>query len=161
MLKRVLDFLYPYRNYIRLTFLLIVVTTAADGFTFSVKKDPELLKVFNKNMGIISNYCDKSKYSLPKIHSITFGKMTEPEVVAYCSIKTNGFKLVFDKTFWDSLDNVGRTQLMFHEMAHCMFREEHSSDPTHFMYPSMIPIDPLSLSIQLHYYLSRRCKGGA
>ena len=158
MLKQLFNFILRYEKYIRVASLIVVITAASDSFVLSTKKDPDLLRVFNKNLEIITNYCDKTSYYLPKVFSIKFDKIRESEVVAYCSIKPNGFKLVFEESFWNSLDNVAKTQLMFHEMAHCMFKEEHNPDPSHFMYASMNSIDPLTLSIQLHDYLSRRCK---
>lgn len=89
--------------------------------------------------------------------SVVFGKMYLPGAIAYCEYKVNGFKLVFDKPYWDSLSDLNKTQLMFHEMAHCMFDEEHWDDPQHFMSPVMNDMDALSLIIQVHNYLSLKC----
>jgi hypothetical protein len=125
--------------------------------SFSNKKDPELEKFFNKNLNIINHYCTKDQYRLPFMSSVTFGKMEIPGAIAYCEPKINGFKLVFDERYWNRLSNINKTQLMFHEMAHCMFNEDHRDDPNHFMYYSMNDIDALFLAMQVHQYLAVKC----
>jgi hypothetical protein len=77
--------------------------------------------------------------------------------IAFCEPKINGFKLVFDERYWNALSDINKTQLMFHEMAHCMFNEDHYADPKHFMYFSMNDMDGLTLAIQVHQYLTFKC----
>lgn len=112
---------------------------------------------FNKNLNVINHYCNKNQYKHPFMTSVVFGKMEETGAIAYCEPKVNGFKLIFDKKYWSNLSDLNKTQLMFHEMAHCMFNEEHWNDSGHFMYASMNTIDGLSLAFQVHHYLTLKC----
>lgn len=112
---------------------------------------------FNKNLNVIKHYCEKDQYRNPLMTSVTFGNMEMAGAIAYCEPKLNGFKLVFEHRYWNTLSELNKTQLMLHEMAHCMFDENHFDDPTHFMYPSMNSIDGLSLAIQVHNYLTFKC----
>ena len=112
---------------------------------------------FNKNLNIINHYCEKDQYRNPFMTSVTFGKMKMTGAIAHCEPKANGFKLVFEKRYWDGLTDLNKTQLMMHEMAHCMFDENHYDDPTHFMYSFMNTIDGLSLAIQVHNYFTLKC----
>ena len=156
-MQRFRTFAYKYRNYIRVFVYSFIVFTAIDLMTFSRKKDPELLKYFNKNLNLIKTYCTDAQFYYPYMTSVTFEKIKLPGVVGYCNIKANGFRLVFDKPYWDNLSELTKTQLMLHEMAHCMFDQEHVDDPNNFMYPEMNHIDGLSLAIQVHQYLSFKC----
>jgi hypothetical protein len=136
---------------------LILVVIAKIG-TFTREKDPELMVYFNRNLKVIQAYCKEDQYYYPFMSGIIFGKMPSKYTVAYCAPRVNGFKLVFDKEYWESLDDLDKAQLMYHEMAHCMFDEPHNeTDPTHFMYPEMLQIDGFNLAIQVHYFLENKC----
>lgn len=152
-----IKFLEPYKVYIRVFLATLIVFLSLQIGTFTREKDPELMVYFNKGLGVINAYCKEDQYYYPFMTSVTFGKMPISYTVAFCSTRINGFKLVFDKKYWDGLSNVDKTQLMYHEMIHCMFNENHSEDPTHFMYFEMREITSLSLAMQLHSYLTNKC----
>ena len=152
------DLVCEYRNVIRVFFYSFVIFTAAKSVMFSKSQNPNLMIYFNKNLNLIAQYCEKDQYYYPFMTSVKFGKVPMESVVAFCDIKTNGFKLVFDKKYWDNLSELNKTQLMMHEMVHCMFNENHIDDPKHFMYPEMNDLDGLSLAIQVHEYLTSKCK---
>lgn len=156
-MQKLKEFAEKYKWYLRVFLYSTAFFIFINVATFSNKKDPELAVTFNKNLNIINHYCTKEQYRLPFMSSVTFGKMQIPGAIAYCEPKINGFKLVFDKRYWDTLSELNKTQLMFHEMAHCMFDEEHRDDPNHFMYYSMNEIDGLYLAMQVHQYLTNKC----
>lgn len=151
------EWLEKYKFYLRVFLYSLSFFIATKVFVFSRVKDPELLVYFNKNLNVINHYCTKKQYKYPFMTSVVFGKMEMIGAIAYCEPKLNGFRLAFDKRYWNNLSELNKTQLMLHEMAHCMFDEEHRDDPTHFMYASMNTIDGLSLAIQVHNYLTQKC----
>jgi len=155
--QRFKDFLSKYSFYIRVFLYSFILFIFVNISTFSNKKDPELEKYFNKNLNVINHYCAKDQYRLPFMTSVVFGEMGIPGAIAFCEPKINGFKLTFDAKYWNRLSEINKTQLMFHEMAHCMFNEDHNPDPNHFMYFSMNNAEGLTLAIQVHQYLTFKC----
>lgn len=151
------EWLEKHGFYLRVFLYSLSFFIAIKVFVFSREKDPELMIYFNKNLNIINHYCTKEQYKYPFMTSVVFDKMEIAGAIAYCDVKLNGFKLAFDRHYWDNLSDLNKTQLMLHEMAHCMFDEEHRNDPAHFMYPAMNEIDGLSLAIQIHGYFTQKC----
>lgn len=156
-MQRLKEFLQEYKLYIRVFLYSLAFFIFTKITTLSTKKDPELEVFFNKNVNVINHYCTKERYRHPFFTSVVFGDMEITGAIAFCEPKVNGFKLVFDKKYWNRLSDINKTQLMFHEMAHCMFNEDHYADPNHFMYFSMNDMDGLTLAIQVHQYLSFKC----
>lgn len=118
--------------------------------------DSKLEPYFDQNLEEVQSYCDPSQYHLPFMRSVQFGR-TEGDVIAYCEYKRNGYVLVFNRGFWDTLTEVNKKQLMMHEMVHCLFRQEHFTTPFHFMYYQFVSIPENILNSQTAEYLFRKC----
>jgi len=119
-------------------------------------KESDLLPEYNKIMTIVQSHCAPDQYHLPSTVGLEFKKLKEE--IAYCQIRLNGFKLVFDKRYWDEYATpIDRTQIMMHELTHCLFYQEHTSDPKHFMAPLFIVIPENELYVQFNQYLREQC----
>lgn len=157
MIRKILNWYIRNRRYIALLLIFQVAVWAMQVFTFTKEKDPRLMKYFNDNLKIITTFCNESQYYLPPMHAVYFGKMYATAAIAYCDIRFNGFKLIFDEEYWNELPEIDRQQLMFHEMAHCMLDAEHTPDVNHFMSPEMAHIEETVLKMQIMKFLTDKC----
>jgi|688.fasta_scaffold791547_1 hypothetical protein len=108
---------------------------------------PELSSYWNKELKTIEDICSK-KPPLPSRIYVDFGDTDE--AIGYCQRFVNGFKIVIDKAYWIKLDEVGKDQLMLHEMMHCIYKMKHNTtDPENFMYPEYVKISKEVLLAQL------------
>lgn len=119
-------------------------------------KDSRLKPYFEDNLAEIQSFCKPSQYHLPYFHAAYFGN-TEGDVVAYCEQKRNGYIMVFNKRFWDALNETNKRQLMMHEMVHCLFKQPHFNSNFHFMATYFVAIPEPMLGIQFREYLYRKC----
>lgn len=89
---------------------------------------------------------DKYKVDLNLYKSITTFSFSLEEGTAGLCIPNSKTVLVSAKV-WDSLDEVGRKALLFHEWGHCILRREHAENylpnsfcPASLMYPYLEPL---------------------
>lgn len=124
---------------------------------FSSQKDAELNEYYEKGMSMVKRYCRDNQYYRPAVISIRFENL-KPDVLATCYLRLNGYTILFNKRNWYALSELDRTQLVMHELAHCIFNEDHIDDKQHFMnsYMSYIPAD--TLKKQLDEYLTKKCQ---
>jgi hypothetical protein len=108
---------------------------------------------------IVDAFCKSSEYYLPNRYSISFGKLEAP-VIGECSTSRFSWKIVIDQKFWARSDDLSHKTLLYHELSHCMFREEHSEDPKNYMYPNLPDdLDELTLNSQFLEIIKKHCKG--
>jgi hypothetical protein len=146
------------RMKIILRVLLLATLLYQINMTFILfpRKNVKLNLEFEKVMEIVKKHCEPSQYYLPQSITIEFDRLYEE--VAYCQRRINGFKLVFDERYWNNmLAPIDRTQLMIHEMTHCLFKQDHVSDPKHFMAPFFYSIPEDVLYVQFDEFLRGRC----
>lgn len=137
-----------------LFFTLLLQTNAS--FIIFPTKEWALKEEFDKVMDVVKTHCRPDQYYHPDSISLEFSKLKEE--IAYCQIRINGFKIVFDKHYWNEYTlPIDRTQLMMHEVSHCIFRQEHIEDTRHFMAPFFVPILEPELTRQFHDYLKAKC----
>ena len=116
-----------------------------------------LEKEYEKVLKLVKTHCSVGQYHLPPNVTVEFDKLYEE--IAYCQIRLSGFKLGFDKSYWtNNLNEVDRTQIMMHEMTHCLFRQKHVEDPRHYMAEFFVSIPQEELDRQFSNYLQTRCK---
>ena len=112
---------------------------------------------FKEILTVVEKHCDKPQYYLPSNITIKFDAL-QGEEIAYCQRKVAGFELAFDRYFWTSvLDPVDRKQVMMHEMTHCLFNQDHVSDPNHYMAPYFKHFSEEELNRQFLQYLQVKC----
>jgi hypothetical protein len=119
-----------------LLFLFLTTLQVFFYFDFYSKKEPELMSYYDNNMSVVKSYCEKSQYRNPLLITVKFEDTDEHEL-AHCQRKLNSFRIIVNKDYWNSFDENKRTQLMMHEMVHCLFNLDHVDDDTHFMSPYM------------------------
>lgn len=71
----------------------------------------------------------------PSPASLEFGT-TEKPAVGTCYYKSA--RIIIDKKYFNTVDDAGREQLVFHEMFHCMFNLDHVEQRPDLMNPSML-----------------------
>ena len=139
-------------NKLRLFIYAIIIAFAIQlsGPMFLIQEgvNEELVNSWNNELMTIEKDCGK-KLKLPSKILVDFGD-TEG-AIGYCQRFPNGFKIIIDKNYWDNkLDDLGKRQLLLHEMMHCIFKVGHNlKDPNHFMYPEYTPIKESDLLIQV------------
>lgn len=117
--------------------------------------DKDLESMFNKELVYIQSNCAK-EVKLPKNFVVQFGKTGD--AIGYCQKYINGFKIVISPWYWNGyLDELGRHQLLLHEMMHCVFNVKHSEDPKHFMAPEYDYIKADELDRQVKELLKEKC----
>lgn len=117
-------------------------------FTFESGMNKDLVDYWDREITTIKKTC-KGGVRLPTNILVDFGDTDD--AIGYCQKYSNGFKIVLNKNKWYyGLDDIGRRQLLLHEMCHCIFNIKHNErDENHFMYPEYIKLDEKSLLIQL------------
>jgi len=144
------------RALFRILLLSLLLFQINNAFILFSNKDPELEIEYEKILTIVKQHCEPNQYYLPEKVIGKFDKLTEE--IAYCQIRLNGFKLVFDKHYWkDYTLPIDKTQLMMHEMTHCLFKQNHVSDSSHFMAPFFVSIPEAILYKQFDDFLRNRC----
>lgn len=142
---------------IRLILLTLILAQFNQLLVLFPHKDKTLEKEYEKVLTIVKTHCSPDQYYLPPNVTVEFDKLYEE--IAYCQIRLSGFKLVFDKSYWtNNLNEIDRTQIMMHEMTHCLFRQKHVEDPRHYMAEFFVSIPQEELDRQFSNYLQTRCK---
>lgn len=145
------------KTLVRLLLLSLILAQFNQLLVIFPHKDPVLEKEYEKVLTIVKTHCSPDQYYLPRNVTVEFTKLYEE--IAYCQIRMSGFKLVFDKRYWLTyLNEIDRTQLMMHELTHCLFKQKHLEDPRHFMAEFFVSIPEKELNRQFNDYLQTRCK---
>jgi len=128
------------------------------GFILFPSKDKRIEELFNKNLRIIETACSPSQYRKTNIFTTLIVKDL-PDAIAYCHKKANGFVIAFDTAYLERiLSDLEKDQVMMHELVHCVFDEEHFSDPKHFMAEFFEEIPKETYEIQVEEYLKQKCQ---
>lgn len=138
-------------------FIAAVMVFTNPIFLFDSKINEDLIPYWNREIETIRSTCTKG-ISLPTNIVVDFGDTDD--AIGYCQRYSNGFKIVINKDYWNRrLDDLGKRQLLLHEMCHCIFHVKHDeSNPKHFMYPEYTKIDQTSLLSQLEEILKKSNK---
>lgn len=90
----------------------------------------------------ITEFYDHLERVCPETHdlrnerySIGFGDTDSDGTIGYCAPLLNGYQIVIDKDFWNRASLEDRSNLMYHELTHCVLGVQHSSDEKNYMYP--------------------------
>lgn len=121
--------------------------------------DPELQPYLDYVNSYVNKYCGGKKRFDPLQQTIKFGELSNSNAVAVCkSNRITNYELVFNKVYWDYMDESERKQVFAHELFHAIYYEPHNEDPNHFMYAYMNYIKEEDLGKQLEAYLKEKCK---
>lgn len=138
-----------------------VVSLLNSTFVLVPLKDPRLLDLFNKNMAIIETSCGLTKGTTAPVFTSLVVKRI-PDAIAYCQRKANGFIIAFDELYLNRiLTDLQKDQVMMHELAHCIFKEKHYSDRSHFMAEYFEDIPKEIYEKQVQQYLNDKCNKNA
>ena len=112
--------------------LLIAVEKEFDGFIYDklninnpVYIENDLLQYYEK-FKLLERLNERysAKRGLVLLMSDSFLK--EERTVGYCIVKTYPEKLVvINKKFWDKYSDIQREIAVFHELGHCLYRQNH------------------------------------
>lgn len=95
-----------------------------------------LIPYTNKVMTIVNQYCRKDQYNNPLHEYIYFAKLTGDDI-GQCGWGFNKFIIKIRADFWDRATEDERTEVIFHEMYHCLFKKDHVDNPLNYMYYRM------------------------
>lgn len=144
------------RTLIRTLIFILFAYQLNSSFIIFPTKQWALVEEYDRVIETVRKRCKPEQYYLPDSVSLEFGQLKEE--IAYCQTRLNGFKLVFDKKYWNEYAQpIDRTQLMMHEVVHCIFNQDHVNDSRHFMSPFFIVIPKDVLYKQFDEYLRARC----
>jgi len=77
--------------------------------------------------------------------------------IGLCEPSWNGYVIHIDKDFWDNSSESAHTQLIFHEMSHCVAFREHVKDESHYMNPIFYVLPYKQMLPQLKTDLRNYC----
>lgn len=148
-----------YANLILLGWILGICT--AHGFKLEAVDD-ELKPFYNKYVTTFNTHCPSGKvrnYNPTNHRIIQLAKIEKENIVGYCGYKLNGFIIEIDRGFWNSIDDVTKTHLMYHELTHCILDKDHSKNPDNYMYLKIHKyISEEKLTTQLIEDINERCE---
>ena len=136
------------RLFIYSVFLGVMLFLVQPLFLYKEGINEELKPYWDNELVEIEKTCGKQGV-LPQRILVDFGD-TE-DAIGYCQRLPNGFKIIINKNYWNKrLDQLGKRQLLLHEMMHCIFKVSHNlKDANHFMYPEYSPIKEEELLSQV------------
>ncbi len=119
----------------------------------------EVLKPYtNHVMTIVNQYCKKDQYNNPLHDYIYFSKLKDDEV-GQCGMGYNKFIIKIDSKFWRTANEDEKTEVIFHEMYHCLFYKDHVDNPLNYMYYRMTDLKKEVIIQQFTDDVKRICKG--
>jgi len=77
------------------------------------------------------------------------------ETVGVCHYRLLGFDVTLRRDFWEYLDDVGKQQLIYHELLHCYLNVEHENGTIMDAYH--IAFTKEHMEKQLDYFLDKVC----
>jgi hypothetical protein len=78
--------------------------------------------------------------------------------IGVCKPRLGGFTINIDREYWNTRATPEeKTQLMYHELTHCILDKDHSEDPNNYMYPTIIPMAYEDLIIQVKKDMQEYC----
>lgn len=96
--------------------------------------DSELIGYNNFFINELQIYCNPDQYFYPRKTVIKIANSSAKEV-GICRMGLLRFEIVFNKQYWNDLDEDTRFSTAMHEFLHCYMKYgKHSKDPDHFMY---------------------------
>lgn len=138
-------------NFLAMISLVAVLgfTSCVGAFSKSYKYVDDPLKPYvTEYHNLVNIYCPK--LSINPHYSITLkDKLNGKKWVGVCTRYANKrWNIQIKRSFWETVDVNTRTQLMYHELAHCVINREHEPDLLgHYMFPR-IEYVPRELFIQ-------------
>lgn len=106
------------RNFKVLAILLISILSLNCGKKVDAIVDPELkvyMDRFRDEIGMPDDYV-----------SAGFGTLTQP-TIGLCQVDRDKYTITIDPTFWATMNELGKEQLMYHELGHCAMNLGHNS----------------------------------
>lgn len=123
--------------------------------------DPNLGDLNAEFIETVKENCDIDILNYPNKTIIGFDdlwKKNLADAIGVCYLSSAWWKISFDKTFWNSLDNDSKYALAMHEFSHCYLKEDHSVSKNNYMYSYMVPLTKELTKSQLIDNINKRCK---
>lgn len=147
----------------RIVLLMAILVLLASGLSFN-KVDKEFETYFNFYQSIYNLNCDKHLV-IPRQFGIIYNpnilkRLEKSTVVGRCIRLSNGMTVItINKEAWGRYDHDARTELIMHELTHCLMEVyEHSPDIDNFMSGEMTPRpDAIRTYTQLQELVKSEC----
>lgn len=124
---------------------------------FSFNAEAKFIEYYNEILNTVKLYCRPDQYFNPKSKTL-LGAALELPVIGICETdRESYFKIYLDNAYWDGASEDYRYELMLHECTHCLFFENHSSNPNHYMYYQIRDLTKEKSKEQFIEYLKKRC----
>lgn len=107
-------------------------------------------------MEIVKQYCKSNQYFRPSQRMMYFHTLKD-NAIGMCIILPFSFKIEIDPLFWISADSDQRTEVIYHEMAHCLLGKEHVDNPNNYMYYSLVDMPKEEVKKQFIKDLEKHC----
>jgi hypothetical protein len=144
--------------------LLVVLSFIIPLNTIAAKAhiEQEFLAYVKEFNEIHYRVCHKSiesrmKPNMPMMFADTAKMCHSSRAIGCCVRSGNIAYLAVDKSWWDNQDDHNRKMVLWHEMTHCIYDEDHVNNPNHYMYPSVTRVNEIDLYIQVAQYAKKNC----
>lgn len=127
------------------------------GFSFCYQSvDTELKPYVEEYYAMYQGICPQKAKLSSSMYSIQFVPDNDTWI-GVCQPKINGYNLRINKKYWDESNANDRTQLMYHELAHCVISKMHVDDSYNYMNPVQYPIPYKEYIIQVKEDIEEYC----
>ena len=128
----------------------------------SVKVDPLLQPYEDWYFDLVNKSCKPNQYVNRNDYSIQFvDKINSTWIIGQCTTYplTTRREIIVSRQWWNQMPELYRKSLMVHELTHCFFNEQHTTDANHFMYPEIrYFMTTVELEAQLKDYFEGECR---
>lgn len=105
-----------------------------------------------------------AKCNLKRLESIrkkiiVFLPLPSSRIVGLCFNLGSNKIILVDTDYFKDLDEESRTELVWHELSHCLLNKGHTSEWRNYMYPNLQDLTMSELKAQVDEDLDFFCKG--
>lgn len=96
--------------------------------------DDELKSYVADYKQLLEKNCPQGGYKDERYVIQMEDELDESAWIGVCTRLGRGFHIAIKRSWWNKANLDERTQLMYHELAHCMIDREHDKSTSHYMY---------------------------
>jgi len=128
----------------------------------SIKVDPLLQPYEDWYFNLVNKSCNPRQYVNRNDYSIQFvDKIDGTLIIGQCRMYpfVTRREIIISMEWWDHMPEIYKKTLLAHELTHCFFNEQHTTDVNHFMYPELrYFMNTEELETQLSEYFKGECR---
>lgn len=133
-------------------FLNVACSTFPKNYT-----DKEFNPYIEEFYSTIQGSCDEGDIFKPRRTSITFASL-KGDVLGQCIRSPFYWKIEINKNSWGNLNSIEKRMLLFHELTHCVFKEDHvKNQKNHYMNEILYEIPVDDLFFQFAQIIDKHC----